>query len=29
MTIEGLVIAIGVVFLSYPLLALLKSGVAK
>lgn len=29
MTIEGLAIAIAVVFLSYPLLALLRSGVAK
>ena len=29
MTIQGLAIAIAVVFLSYPLLALLKSGVAK
>jgi hypothetical protein len=28
-TIQGLAIAIAVVFLSYPLLALLKSGVAK
>lgn len=29
MTIQGLAIAIAVIFLSYPLLALLKSGVVK